>query len=317
MKDIERKLTVDDLIVEYMAYRLRNGYEPSFSTTDFMNFLKFFQTQMPVSDFLDDRQDLFKKFFERKSQKHWWSYKDNQPVPHMDLTYCEDLDDYVLSANYDFCVFDESVLNPNYMRNKMYVIDRIRKITEIYMSGFSKKDIETEQDFDDHEMIVGKYIAAGIIKEIWLDDIENQIEMKRWPSQCRDINQYLFDIDLAEIINLPSKKTFLIRLFQELSKRIASLYHQDKKLQISSKKGFYLARENYDLVIQGYEPIFNKVFGPYKKTLCIDLTSFTFQESHEVGGSYEWDDDPLVKTTTSNIENDQVKKLIKNFENHN
>ena len=39
MVNIEHKLTVDDLIVEYMAYKVRNGYEPSFLTSEFISFL--------------------------------------------------------------------------------------------------------------------------------------------------------------------------------------------------------------------------------------------------------------------------------------
>lgn len=31
MVNLEHKLTVDDLIVEYMMYKVKNGYEPSFT----------------------------------------------------------------------------------------------------------------------------------------------------------------------------------------------------------------------------------------------------------------------------------------------
>ena len=32
MVNLEHKLTIDDLIVEYMMYKVKNGYEPSFLT---------------------------------------------------------------------------------------------------------------------------------------------------------------------------------------------------------------------------------------------------------------------------------------------
>ena len=41
MVNLEHKLTVDDLIVEYMMYKVKNGYEPSFLTSEFISFLYF------------------------------------------------------------------------------------------------------------------------------------------------------------------------------------------------------------------------------------------------------------------------------------
>lgn len=42
MINLEHNLTVDDLIVEYMMYKVKNGYEPQFLTSEFMEFLRFF-----------------------------------------------------------------------------------------------------------------------------------------------------------------------------------------------------------------------------------------------------------------------------------
>ena len=67
MVNLEHKLTVDDLIVEYMMYKTNNGYEPSFSTSEFINFLYFFESKMKVEDALYENEKLFKRFFERKN----------------------------------------------------------------------------------------------------------------------------------------------------------------------------------------------------------------------------------------------------------
>jgi hypothetical protein len=58
------------------------------------------------------------------------------------------------------------------------------------------------------------------------------------------------------------------------------------------------------------EPMNKKVL----KTLEFDLSSSTFKESHELGGIYDWDEDPDVKTTTTSIGNDKVKKLVRTIE---
>ena len=116
---------------------------------------------------------------------------------------------------------------------------------------------------------------------------------------------------MAKIINVKSIRNDLIDLYSKFSKRIAILYHQDKKLKISSYSNSYLAKSNYDLLIKGYEKIMNTTFGEYKKSFDFDLSSLTFKESHELDGIYMWDEEPDVKTTTNKIGNDNVKKLVK------
>lgn len=45
MVNLEKILTVDDLIVEYMVYKVKNGYDPKFLASEFMDFLQFFSEQ--------------------------------------------------------------------------------------------------------------------------------------------------------------------------------------------------------------------------------------------------------------------------------
>ena len=54
MINLEHRLTVDDLIVEYAIYKVKNGYEPKYSTSEFIDFLHFFETKMEVDDVLYD-----------------------------------------------------------------------------------------------------------------------------------------------------------------------------------------------------------------------------------------------------------------------
>ncbi len=48
--------------------------------------------------------------------------------------------------------------------------------------------------------------------------------------------------------------------------------------------------------------------------MSFDLSSLTFKESHEIDGVYFEDDDPDVKTTSTAIKNDKVKKLVSSIE---
>ncbi len=327
MVNLEHKLTVDDLIVEYMMFKVKKGYEPSFSTSEFINFLYFFESKMPVEDTLYENDKLFQRFFERKSDRDWsrtinYRTEEKEIIPHMEMIYSDKDGDYLIKANYKLSDFDRSVINTYFMDNGMGKYDdfkgqtyKIRKIIEEYLSSQPKRKLDVSTEVDKSDLIIGQYVAAEIISNVWETHINKLIENHRWPRQCSDINKYLFEIDLSEIIGVESIKDKLISLYKDLSKRIAVLYHQDNGLRISTSSNVYLARANYDLLIQGHEELMNSTFGPYKKTLDINLSSLTFKESHEIDGVYDWDEDPDIKTTTKKVENESVKKLILSINN--
>ena len=317
MVNLEHKLTVDDLIVEYMMYKTNNGYEPSFSTSEFINFLYFFESKMKVEDALYENEKLFKRFFEKKNESDWSNES------HMNMIEDEISNDYIIQANYRLGDYDRSVINTYFMDGGMgeYTdfkgqVFEIRKIIEEYLADVPKRKIDNTIDIDENDLLMGKYVAAQIIQNIWESHIDKLIENQEWPRQCKDINKYLLETDLSTIINLKSIKKELLELYNAISKRIAIMYHQDRNLQISSFGGSYLAMANYKLLIEGYENLFSIAFGKYNKSLNINLSTLTFRESHELGGVYYWDDDPDIKTTTTSIDDKNVKNLVRSLDKH-
>ena len=327
MVNKEHSLTVDDLIVEYMMCKVKNGYEPSFLTSEFISFLYFFESKMSVEDILYENVKLFKRFFERKGESDWsrlvkFSNNKKDVVPHMDMIYSEEDNDYIIKANYLLGEYDRSIINTYFMDNGLGKYNdykgktyEIRKIIEEYLSSSSKRKISDDVDVSNKDLIVGQEVTTEIILNIWDSYIKKLIANNEWPRQCRDINKYLFDVDLAKIIEVQSIKEQLIELYKVFSKRIAILYSEDKNLRISSNSNGYLARANYDLLIQGYEKLMATTFGEYNKSLDIDLGALTFKESHEVDGTYNFDEDPEIKTTTNKIGNNDIKKLVRRFNN--
>lgn len=315
MVNLENKLTVDDLIVEYMMYKTNNGYEPSFSTSEFINFLYFFESKMEVEDSLYETEKLFNRFFARKNEKDWFN------KPHMNMIEDEISNDYIIQANYKLSNYDRSVINTYFMDGGMSKFDdfkgqrfKIRKIIEEYLTNMPKRKIDDTIDIDESDLQIGKYTTAQIIQNICESHIDKLIENQEWPRQCKDINKYLLETDISTIINLKSIKKELLELYNVISKRIAIMYHQDRNLQISSSSGSYLATANYKLLIQGYEKLFSIAFGKYNKSLNIDLSTLTFRESHVLEGVYDWDDDPDIKTTTTSINDKNVKKLVRSLD---
>ena len=83
-------------------------------------------------------------------------------------------------------------------------------------------------------LLIGKYIAAEFVGNIWDSYIRDHIENNEWPKQCKDINTFLIKTDLAEIIGVESIRDRLLNFYNVISRRVAVLYQRDKNLQISS-----------------------------------------------------------------------------------
>lgn len=66
MVNLEHRLTVDDLIVEYAMYKVKNGYEPKYPTSEFIDFLHFFETKMEIDDFYTMVKNYLKDFLKEK-----------------------------------------------------------------------------------------------------------------------------------------------------------------------------------------------------------------------------------------------------------
>lgn len=315
MVNLEHKLTVDDLIVEYMIYKVKNGYEPSFLTSEFISFLYFFEEHMKVEDSIHENEKLFHRFFERKNEQDWNIAQ--KATPHMTMEYSPKNSDYLIKANYLLTDGDYSTLNTYYMDHGLGKLGKgttkeIRDIIAKYVSALPKRTIP-EIEIEETDLEIGKNIAANMIESIWQAHIQKQIEYGKWPNQCTDISRYLIDFDLAEIIQLKSMKSDLLELYQVLSTRIASLYHQDKNLKVGTNSSF-LARSNYELISDGYAWLTDLAFHPSKGGLEIDLEKGNVQMRKVSPNPVYEDDDSDEITIFSPIEDEKSKQIVKKLD---
>mgnify|MGYP005767205541 FL=1 len=309
MKMKECKLTTDDLIVEYMAYKIQNGYEPQYFVSEFMDFLRFFKNHMNITENEDDKVEngypLMLNFFKRK--KNDWFQK-----PHMDVLYNSKEKDFLIKANYLFSAYDLSVINTHHMEKDQ--VKKIRTLIEEFLKNMPKRNLDIK-NYNAQDLLMGKQVSVTLIAHIWESFISDLVKKGKWPTQCTDIFKYLLDFDLAPLIELPSIKQDIIKLYQILPIRIANLYQElEGNVKIESQ-GNLLAQANYNLLIKGFEDIIGIAFGNKKKTLNIDLTKHTFTEIHEREGTYFWDDDPDIVRNTTKIGNEQAKQLVLRLEN--
>ncbi|MEG2283363.1 MAG: hypothetical protein RSB99_01905 [Bacilli bacterium] len=312
MVNREHNLTIDDLIVEYIIFKVQNGYEPKFLASEFMKFLYFFESRMQVQHVSYEKEKLFQGFFERKAKFDWVTKK------HLDIDKKDD--DYIIRANYNLSDYDKSIINTYFMDNGMSkfadfigTAAKIRNIIGEYLSSQPKRKIDKTIKIDEKDLLISEYLSAEIIGQIWHSYIDKQVECRMWPKQCDDISKYLLQVDLADIIGVPSIKNELLELYSVLSERIAILYHQDKNLKVSSCHGSYLAKANYELLIPGYEKIMGVAFGPEKKSLRFNLALSTLKDGNTIDDVDYWNDTLDIDTSTAATESAKAKELVKSL----
>lgn len=301
MVNLEHKLTVDDLIVIYMTEKVKQGYSPSYTKDEFMDFLNFFITKVDVLDVLEDKNLLFERFFERK-RKHDWSNLQKEYHPHIEMN-----GDLII-ANYKLSPFDESIINTYFMTKKEQ--EKVIEITTAFLINKSKREI-TDKDVSINNLYYGKCCASVIISYIWEGYRKEYIKNQKWPIQCRSIDEFLLDNDLAKIIGLPSIRESIIEFYQIISKRIAILLENDPNLKIKNRQSSFLAYSNYLCVFSGYDELLKYCKD---KIIELDFEKMKITETHEYDAVYAWDDDPDYVSTSVKI-GDDAKNLVNSLDN--
>lgn len=128
------------------------------------------------------------------------------------------------------------------------------------------------------------------------------------------MNKYLFTNDLVEILGLKSTKQKLLDFYEVISRRIAILYQQDNDLKISNRSNLFLARANYELLIDGFQDIFEIAFGEYKKTLDIDLATPPIEENDKIDKKTMPDEFSFTVMTITQSRLDDLSKLVRSID---
>ena len=298
--NLECNLTVDDLIIEYMAEKLKQGYEPSVSLVEINDFINFFNNQKIADELTYDKNNLFINFLKRKEEVWSIDTNDGEKIysPHLVMD-----ENGLIVPNNDFSDCDLRVINlhlTNYFERK-YVNEIITK----YLLNLPKRNINTQIKLSKEIVEISQYVTALIVNVIWNDYVNNYIKLGKWPNQCKDINEFLLEMDLAEIIKMPSIREKLLNFYAVVSKRIACLIQKDLKIELSSESNKLLAYSNYLVAMNGFEKLLNCKHN----RISVDFYNKKFSESHELERICSWGDEPDYITTTNNFEDRNIKNL--------
>ena len=283
MEKLEQKLTVDDLIMEYILYIIKNGYDSQFSATQFMVFLHFFENQMEVEDVLYGKKQLFTRFFEREREY----------TSHLDMEYNRNLKDYLIQANYQLNASDCDSLTTNFMDSSD--VEKIRKLIAQFWEKVQKRKINTSIFIKKENLLIGKYTASEMIMNALTKNLGLDYE--------KLVSDELFELQALEPL-----EELLPDFYDEISKRIAILYQCDQNLKINNDENRYLANYHYHLLKDGYGGIFERLSVRDLAKLEIDLNQKSFI-SREQKAEQE-----IINQTE--IGNDKAKTFSKILDNH-
>lgn len=301
MDKIDCGLNANDLIMEYMCFLVENGYEPSFSSAEFVTFLYGISELYEVDGLTFDNYELFNRFINYKNVTGWVNPRSTEydTDPHMFIEWSGKDQDYILHANYKLNCIDKMQLSLAYLANSHYR-NKIKENIREWTADRSKRTIDYNAALTTTDFIVGRDLAAIIVYRLWEKYIEQHIKSGQWPVQCTDINKYLFENDLADIIDVPSIKATLIEVYKQLSRKIAAMHHDDPTLKISSSNESYLASANYNMLIEGYEELFNTYFDSKENVLDLDASKI-FARKNSVKILTKLKDKPMLVKLVKNL----------------
>ncbi|MFA5407428.1 MAG: hypothetical protein WC343_01495 [Bacilli bacterium] len=249
-----KKLEGHELLSSFLRLKTVNGIGSSVSEYEFNHFIKTLLDKLDddsLSCYLYSMDDinfdiLCKKAVEDKNINLWGrelEYKNNELI----ATYFTK-DTLRGNSNDDYSVRNFSL---QYIRNLV-------KDKKYEVSSFNPLDT-LESDLK-----LSKQIAIYITSDLANRYVKDMIEKCLWPKQCSDINEYIYQKNIAPLINLAGSRHNFLQLYIYCLKCIAQMLSNDKNLQISNNKHNCLAYSNFLQLVSPFPFISTYTYNPYE-----------------------------------------------------
>jgi hypothetical protein len=151
----------------------------------------------------------------------------------------------------------------------------------LYVNNKKKDVIYDAQTFDlssitEEQLKKSKQIAAYIVNDLVERYLDDQIECKCWPDQCRDISEFIFDKDLGSIINVKGTRSNFLGLYKNAVCVIANLCKTHETFEISNNEDNCLAYNNFLKIVGPFPFIRDYIYSSYElrnKEIIIKVNS--------------------------------------------
>ena len=231
---------IKTLAIEYLYYRLKNDYEPSFEISELFNLVDYLDGKAEITGILSNPKQMKEKLYNILVKEYV-----NKPG-------CFDMEENKIKANYRFNLFDVVLNQACYHEgDKGEDLLKLREMIGEYLKDTPKRKIQKEEPIKKEYLEKSQMIVANMIYDIYMAQ-----------------NEKLESIDDINIIkkSMQKLKLDIFNIYYIVTKRLAILYQENPDLMIS-----------YRLITSGFEEIFNETYN-YKKAIKIDLSEKTIQK---------------------------------------
>ncbi len=248
----------DELLVEFLLEKIKKGFDRTVSEKEFTTLILELLNNLNNSNWAGCIYKIENEDFATTCQKAIIKEKNgyyNSPITYENNQL---VGNYFLKNNYDGRKY-------NHALNKFDIINfleqYVEKIVNEKKDGISKFKIETTSK---NIFEISKQISAYIVNDLMIRYVKENIKNNKWPSQCKDIDKYIFEKDLASTIDLEGTRAKFIELYNHSILSIAEMLSNDCNLQLSNNKSECLAYSNYYKIIKPFSFISNYVYNEYQ-----------------------------------------------------
>lgn len=232
-----------DLINGYIAQKIKSGYEPRCTKEELIKLLDFMSYFLKYYNPTTKYELVLEEYISGMGSKDkvWNIAKGNFDYPAL-----------VIRTKKGFYL-------PTYNLKESIESEEIKELFAKFLEhNCSKRRLNETIQVDEETSLFGYRCASAIILYLWEKKIHKYMESGFWPEQCRDINRFMLEMDLASVIKLPSLKEELLSLYHTISKNIMLLSQDNPNFQMSNQDSALLAKSNFDLAMGG-KPYFQRI----------------------------------------------------------
>lgn len=268
-----------DLIIDYLIFKTRKGYNPYISLGEVRSLIDFMNTNVTLDIDPENLDEYITKLIKEYKETIWNGKKQ--------VNYT----DGKISMKYNMIV-------PNDFEN----ISTKEKLIYFELMKEFLKDFKPRTVTEDKIRIQDSKIVSSILTDLVMKDYINYyIDKKIWPETLNDPIDYILKQDLSQAFNIPSIKQDVV-LFHKFSQdRIARLLCEDKNLKISNRAHQCLKKANFDFILKDFEDL-KKYF---KTDFEIDFSDQTYTILKQPVGI----SDSINSKRALNL-NDQIQKRL-------
>lgn len=243
-------------ILEILNFKLKNGITTGISENDYDAFIELLIYGIKKDEYEKNKKIIyekkpFKELCDNVDKKIRPSYKNNVLYVTYQKGIIKPTYDLKLPEWREYYLFEDTYS----LRNRL-VEKSLKNFIKVDFSSSKTSLIKVENE----KLNLAEKVGAFFVNDLITRYIKNSIEKKRWPSQCSDADKYIFDRDIASLIDEKgTKKTFKFAYYQAI-RVIVEMMKKNNEIRLSNDDSNVLAYANFLKMLAPYDLRFLKEY---------------------------------------------------------